>query len=194
MSPGPRRWRRATAASRPARSRSAARSSPIWPGRASPRWPASSAGARSPARHRDRLPHHQPAARGGLSAAPAAPRPGPLGHREQAPLRPRRRLRRGSMPRPRRCPPPGIAAQLRHHPHPPGRSLNLRSPRELPRRSRQRHHPRDRARSLNDPARIRAFFRARASACSLASRPLSAAAEAATATPPPRCLRSSQYR
>src|SRR4051812_48951992 len=49
MSPGPRRWRRATAASRPARSRSAARSSPIWPGRASPRWPASSAGARSPA-------------------------------------------------------------------------------------------------------------------------------------------------
>src|SRR5829696_3099743 len=43
--------------------------------------------------HRDRLPHHQPAARGGLSAAPAAPRPGPLGHREQAPLRPRRRER-----------------------------------------------------------------------------------------------------
>ena len=33
MSPGPRRWRRATAASRPATSRSAARSSPIWPGR-----------------------------------------------------------------------------------------------------------------------------------------------------------------
>jgi hypothetical protein len=43
MSPAPRRWRRATAESRPARSRSAARSSPIWSGRASPRWPASSA-------------------------------------------------------------------------------------------------------------------------------------------------------
>src|SRR5215207_11052910 len=59
------------------------------------------------------------------------------------------------MPRPRRCPAPGIAAQPRHHPHPPGRPLNLRSPRELPRRSRQRHHPRDRPRSLNDPATVR---------------------------------------
>src|SRR5829696_31598 len=63
MSPGPRRWRRATAASRPARSRSAARSSPIWPGRASPRWPASSAGARSPARPAPRSSTSSPACR-----------------------------------------------------------------------------------------------------------------------------------
>src|SRR4051794_12041699 len=82
-------------------------------------------------------------------------------------VRPRRRLRRGSMPRPRRCPPPGIAAQLRHHPHPPGRSLNPRSPRELPRGSRQRHHPRDRPRSLNDPAPAAPLVAAEAPAASL---------------------------
>src|SRR3954462_934788 len=53
--PGPRPWRRATAASRRAGSRSAARASPIWPGGGSPRSPASSARARSPARRALRL-------------------------------------------------------------------------------------------------------------------------------------------
>ena len=65
------------------------------------------------------------------------------------------------MPRPRRRPPPGIAAQPRHHPHPPGRPVNPRSPRELPRGSRQRHHPRDRPRSLNDPEACRRRLRKR---------------------------------
>ena len=71
---------------------------------------------------------------------PGCRRNGPsrLGHREQAPLSPRRRLRRGSMPRPRRRPPPRIAAQPRHRP------LNRGSPRELPRGSRQRDHVRPR--------------------------------------------------
>jgi predicted transposase YbfD/YdcC len=79
--------------------------------------------------------------------------------------------RRGSMPRPRRRPPPRIAAQPRHHPHPPGRPLNLRSPRELPRGSRQRHHPRYRPRSLNDPGRGRAPIEGGSSAVVVSASP-----------------------
>ena len=152
MSPGPRRWRRATAASRPARSRSAARSSPIWPGRASPRWPASSAGARSPARPAPRSSTSSPACRprrplrSACCASPGTIGASRTGSTTSA-TSPSPRIDAASAP----VPAPGIAAQLRHHPHPPGRSLNLRSPRERPGRSRQRHHPRDRARSLNDP-------------------------------------------
>ena len=53
-------------------------------------------------------------------------------------------------------------------------------------------HSRSTASASTREPRRRAFLSAMASACSFARRPRSAAAEAATATPPPRCLRSSQ--